>query len=68
MSETAYSIGKNITTVDNLKKETAELKLSISKQKNLRNAEEKIIEEGFQKVSMNTKNYIIISEISLAKN
>lgn len=65
--ETAYINGKNIVTINNFKKENAELKLSISQQKNLKNAEEKIIEEGFQKVSTSTRNYIIIPEISLAK-
>jgi len=29
--------------------------------------EEKIIEEGFLKISENTRNYIIIPEMSLAK-
>lgn len=67
MSETGYLMGKNITTIENLKKENSELKLSISQQRNLKNAEEKIIEEGFQKVSASTRNYIIIPEISLAK-
>jgi len=67
MSETAYQIGKNITTINSLKKENANLNLSISQQKNLKNAEEKIIEEGFLKVSANTRNYIVIPEISLAK-
>jgi len=67
MSETAYQIGKNNTTIDYLKKENANLKLSISQQKNLKNAEEKIIGEGFLKVSASTRNYIVIPEISLAK-
>lgn len=67
MSENGYLMGKNITIIENLKKENAELKLSVSKQRNLKNAEEKIIEEGFEKVSTRTTNYIIIPEISLAK-
>lgn len=67
ISETAYSIGKNINKIESLKKENAELKLSISQQRNLKNAEEKISEKGFQKISTNTRNYIIVPEISLAK-
>jgi len=67
MSETAYQIGQNIIKIENLKKENADLKLSISQQKNLKDVEEKIIEEGFLKVSENTRNYIIIPEMSLAK-
>ena len=67
MSETAYQIGQNITKIENLKKENANLKLSISQQKNLKDVEEKIIEEGFLKISENTRNYIIIPEMSLAK-
>jgi len=68
MSEIAYTIGKNTAIVKNLEKETAELKLDISKQKNLKNAEEKIIDQGFKKVSSSSINYIVIPEISLAKN
>ena len=67
MSETAYQIGQNITKIENLKKENANLKLSISQQKNLKDVEEKIIEEGFLKISEKTRNYIIIPEMSLAK-
>ncbi|MFA5228526.1 MAG: hypothetical protein WC446_02090 [Candidatus Paceibacterota bacterium] len=67
ISETGYLMGKKMTTIENLKKENAELKLSISQQRNLKNAEEKIIEEGFQKVSISTRNYIVIPEVSLAK-
>ena len=66
ISETAYINGKNTTNLEQLKEEVSDLKLSISKQKNLKNAEEKIIEKGFQKVSSNTISYIVIPEISLA--
>ena len=66
ISETAYINGKNTTNLEKLREEVSDLKLSISKQKNLKNAEEKIIEKGFQKVSSNTISYIVIPEISLA--
>ena len=66
MSEIAYQIGVNSTTISEVKKEVIDLNLSVSKQKNLKNAEEKVIEQGFQKVSANTRSYIVIPEISLA--
>jgi len=66
MSEVAYQIGMNSATISEVKKEVIDLNLSVSKQKNLKNAEEKVIEQGFQKVSMNTRNYIVVPEISLA--
>ncbi|MFA5754878.1 MAG: hypothetical protein WC909_00735 [Candidatus Paceibacterota bacterium] len=66
MSEVAYQIGMNSATISEVKKEVIDLNLSVSRQKNLKNAEEKVIEQGFQKVSMNTRSYIVVPEISLA--
>jgi cell division protein YceG involved in septum cleavage len=68
MSENAYTIGKKTEIAIELGKETDELKLKISKQKNLKNAEEKILEQGFQKLISGNISYVIIPEISLAKN
>lgn len=64
LSETAYIRGEKEATIKNLKKETAELKLTVSKGRNLVNIEERVLEEGFQKVSK--LDYIVISEASVA--
>jgi hypothetical protein len=48
-----------------LKKDIAELKLSVNKDRNLQNLEEKVIEQGFQKVSK--LNYIVVSSATVAQ-
>ncbi len=65
--EIGYLIGKNTDIVNSLQEENAELKLAVSQKSNLKNAEEKLIEKGFQKISASTINYIIVSDMSLAK-
>ena len=64
LTEAGYIKGERETIIRSLKKETAELKLLVSKDRNLVNIEEKVLENGFQKVSK--LNYIIVPEASLA--
>jgi len=64
LTETGYIRGEMDSQIKELKKQTAELKLLVSKDRNLVNIEEKVLEEGFQKVSK--LNYILVSEASLA--
>ena len=64
LTEAGYIRGENDAKIKELKKETAELRLLVSKDRNLVNIEEKVLEEGFQKVSK--FNYILVPEASLA--
>jgi hypothetical protein len=64
LTETGYIRGEKDAIIKNLKKETAELKLTVSKGRNLVNVEEKVLEEGYQKVSK--LEYIVVSETSVA--
>ncbi|MFA5714713.1 MAG: hypothetical protein WC998_03150 [Candidatus Paceibacterota bacterium] len=64
LTETGYARGEKEAIIKNLKKETAELKLTVSKGRNLVNVEEKVLEEGYQKVSK--LEYIVVSEASVA--
>lgn len=64
LTEAGYLRGEKESTIKSLKKETAELKLLVSKDRNLVNVEEKVLENGFQKVSK--LDYILVSEASLA--
>lgn len=64
LTEAGYLRGEKETAINELKKETAELKLSVSKEGNLVNVEEKVLAEGYQKVS--NLDYIVVSEASVA--
>jgi hypothetical protein len=64
LTESGYIKGERETTIKELKKEVASLRLSVSKDRNLVNIEEKVLEEGFEKVSK--LNYIVVSEASVA--
>ncbi len=64
LTETNYLIGQKENQVKELKKETAQLQLSVSRNSNLNNFEAKVSEEGYQKI--NNVNYIVVSEASLA--
>lgn len=64
LTESGYVKGERESAIKELKKEVAGLKLSVSKDRNLINIEEKIKEEGFEKVSK--VNYIVVSEASVA--
>jgi hypothetical protein len=64
LTESGYIKGERETSIKELKKEVAELKLSVSKDRNLVSIEEKAAQEGFEKVSK--VNYIISSETSVA--
>jgi hypothetical protein len=64
LTESGYIKGEKETSIKELKKEVAELKLSVSKDSNLINIEEKVREEGFEKVSK--LNYIVVPEATIA--
>jgi len=64
LTEAGYLRGEKETSINELKKETAELKLSVSKETNLQNIEAKVLESGYQKVSQ--LDYIVVSEASVA--
>jgi len=64
LTEAGYIRGEREALIKDLKKENAELKLAVSKDRNLVNIEEKVVAEGFQKVSK--FNYIVVPETSLA--
>lgn len=64
LTESGYIKGERETAISELKKEVAQLKVEVSKSQNLINIEEKVSEEGFQKVSK--VNYIVVSEAALA--
>jgi ATP-dependent protease HslVU (ClpYQ) ATPase subunit len=64
LTEAGYLRGERESLIRDLKKETAELKLAVSKDRNLVNIEEKVSEEGFQKI--NKLNYIVVPDNSLA--
>ena len=64
LTEAGYIKGEKESAIQQLKKDTAELKVSLSKDRNLQNIEERVLAEGYQKVSK--LNYIVISEASLA--
>jgi hypothetical protein len=64
LTESGYIKGEKETSIKELKKEVAELKLSVSKSRNLINIEEKVLGAGFEKVSK--LNYIVISDASVA--
>ncbi len=64
LTESGYIKGERETTIKELKREVASLKVSVSKDRNLVNIEEKVLEEGFEKVSK--LNYIIVPEASVA--
>jgi len=64
LTEAGYERGEKTTAINQLKKDTAELKLSVSQQGNLENIEERVAESGYQKVS--SLDYIVVSEASVA--
>jgi hypothetical protein len=64
LTESGYIKGERETAIRELKKDVAELKLSVSKDRNLINIEEKVLSEGFEKVSK--LSYIVVSEASVA--
>jgi hypothetical protein len=64
LTESGYIKGEKETAISELKKEVAQLKVEVSKSRNLINIEEKVSEEGFEKVSK--INYIVVSEAALA--
>lgn len=64
LTEAGYIRGERESLIKDLKKETAELKLAVSKDRNLVNIEEKVVAEGYEKVSK--FDYIIVPENSLA--
>ncbi len=64
LTESGYIKGEKETSIQQLKKDVAELKLSVSKDRNLINIEEKVAQEGFEKVSK--VNYIVVSDASVA--
>ncbi|MFA5310493.1 MAG: hypothetical protein WC386_02275 [Candidatus Paceibacterota bacterium] len=64
LTEAGYIRGERESLIKDLKKETAELKLAVSKDRNLVNIEEKVVAEGYEKV--NKFDYIIVPENSLA--
>jgi hypothetical protein len=64
LTESGYIKGEKETSIQQLKKDVAELKLSVSKDRNLINIEERVAQEGFEKV--NKVNYIVVSDASVA--
>jgi hypothetical protein len=64
LTESGYIKGERETAIKELKKEVAELKLSVSKDRNLINIEEKVLGAGFEKVSK--LNYIVVPEATVA--
>ncbi|MFZ3054421.1 MAG: hypothetical protein WA091_00345 [Minisyncoccales bacterium] len=64
LTEAGYLRGERESSIKDLKKENAELKLAVSKDRNLVNIEEKVVAEGYEKVSK--FNYIIVPETSVA--
>jgi len=64
LTEAGYLRGQKESMITDLKKQTAELKLAVSKDRNLVNIEEKVAEQGFEKASK--LNYIVVSDASLA--
>ncbi|MDD5098204.1 MAG: hypothetical protein PHD31_00555 [Candidatus Pacebacteria bacterium] len=58
-TETSYFVGEKSELIKELKKETAQLELSVNKDRNLQNLEEKVLEQGFEKVKK--LNYIFVS-------
>lgn len=65
MSHVSYLASKKESEIKELKKENSGLKLSISKNKNLVSVEEKIKEQGYNKV--NKIDYVVISGDVLAQ-
>ena len=64
LTETNYVIGQKEDQVKELKKETAQLELTVSKDRSLVNFEDKVAQEGYEKI--NNINYIVASASSLA--
>lgn len=64
LTEAGYLRGEKESLIKSLKEETAELKLAVSKDRNLVNIEEKVSEQGFEKI--NKLNYIVVPDNSLA--
>jgi len=64
LTESGYIKGEKETSIQQLKKDVAEMKLSVSKDRNLINIEEKVAQEGFEKISK--VNYIVVSDASVA--
>lgn len=64
LTESGYIKGERETAIRELKKEVAELKLSVSKDRNLINIEEKVLGAGFEKVSK--ISYISAPEATVA--
>jgi len=64
-TETSYFVGERTETINELKKENAQLKLSVNKDRNLQNLEEKVLQQGFEKVSK--LNYIVVSSATVAQ-
>ena len=64
LTEMNYLVGQKESQEQELKKETAQLEISVSESSNLSNFESKITEEGYQKIS--SINYIVVSEASVA--
>jgi hypothetical protein len=66
LSHTSYLASQKEQEIKELKKENSGLKLSISKNKNLIDIEEKAKEQGYDQVSK--INYMIIGETNLASS
>ena len=64
LTESGYIKGEKELAIKNLKKEVAELRLSVSKGRNLINIEEKVLGAGFEKVSK--LNYIVVPDSTIA--
>lgn len=66
LSHTSYLASKVESEIKELKKENSGLKLSISKNKNLLEIEEKVKEQGYEKVSK--IDYVVVEEANLASS
>jgi hypothetical protein len=64
-TETSYFVGERSEMVKELKKETAQLKLSVNKDRNLQDIEDKVIAQGFEKA--NKLNYIVVPSTTIAQ-
>lgn len=64
LTESGYIKGEREATIKELRKEVSLLKVSVSKDRNLVNIEEKVLEEGFEKMS--ELSYIVVPEASVA--
>lgn len=64
LTESNYLIGQKENQVKELKKETSQLELAVSRDRSLSNFEEKVAAQGFEKIT--DINYIVASTASLA--